>query len=131
MLRKTISTKLDLPICTDEDALIALYQATDGVNWVSNQNWLSNDPIGTWYGVITDENDRVIELDLSDNELSSTIPSELGHLTYLEVLYLSENQLSGTIPPALGILSHLIELRPLEQRTDRNNSPRIRQACQP
>ena len=102
--------EVDLPICTDEDALIALYQATDGVNWVSNQNWLSNDPIGTWYGVITDENDRVIELDLSDNELSSTIPSELGHLTYLEVLYLSENQLSGTIPPALGILSHLIEL---------------------
>ena len=102
--------EVGLPICTDKDALIALYESTDGDNWVSNQNWLSNGPIGTWYGVITDENDRVIELDLSDNELSSTIPSEFGHLTYLEVLYLSENQLSGTIPPALGILSHLIEL---------------------
>ena len=102
--------EVDLPICTDEDALIALYQATNGDNWVSNQNWLSNKPIGTWYGVITDENDRVIELDLSDNELSSTIPSELGHLTHLEVLYLSENQLSGTIPSALGVLSNLIEL---------------------
>ena len=102
--------EVGLPICTDKDALIALYQATDGDNWVSNQNWLSNDPIGTWYGVITDENDRVIDLDLSENELNGTIPSELGNLIYLEYLYLSENQLSGTIPSALGILSNLIEL---------------------
>ena len=102
--------EVDLPICTEEGALIALYQATDGDNWVSNQNWLSNRPIGTWYGVITDENDRVVELDLSENDLNGTIPSELGYLTYLEVLYLSENQLSGTIPSALGILSNLIEL---------------------
>ncbi len=101
---------VDLPLCTDEDALIALYQATDGDNWVSNRNWLSNRPIGTWYGVITDENDRVIELDLSENELNGTIPSDLGHLTYLEYLDLSENQLSGTIPSALGVLSTLIEL---------------------
>ena len=102
--------EVGLPICTDEVALIALYEATDGDNWVSNQNWLSNRPIGTWYGVVTDENDRVIELDLSDNELKGTIPSELGHLVYLEGLYLSENQLSGTIPSALSVLSNLIEL---------------------
>ena len=102
--------EVGLPICTDEDALNALYEAADGDNWVSNQNWLSNRPIGTWYGVITDENDRVIELDLSDNELNGTIPSELGHLTYLEVLYLSENQLSGSIPSEISVLSNLIEL---------------------
>lgn len=102
--------EVDLPICTDEDALIALYEATDGDNWVSNQNWLSNRPIGTWYGVITDENDRAVELDLSDNELNGTIPSELGHLAYLEGLYLSENQLRGTIPSALSVLSNLMEL---------------------
>ena len=102
--------EVGLPICTDKDALIALYEAADGDNWVSNQNWLSNRPIGTWYGVITDENDRVIELDLSDNELNGTIPSELGHLAYLEGLYLSENQLSGSIPSAISVLSNLIEL---------------------
>ena len=99
-----------LSICTDEDALIALYEATDGDNWVSNQNWLSNRPIGNWYGVITDENNRVVDLDLSENELNGTIPSEIGNLIYLEYLYLSENQLSGTIPSALGVLSNLIEL---------------------
>jgi len=102
--------EVGLPICTDKDALIAIYQATDGDNWVSNQNWLSNRPIGTWYGVITDENDRVVELDLSENELNGTIPSELGNLIYLEYLYLSENQLKGTIPSALSALTNLIEL---------------------
>ena len=102
--------EVDLPICTDEVALIALYEAADGDNWVSNQNWLSNRPIGTWYGVITDENDRVIELDLSENDLSGAIPSELGHLTFLEYLHLSENQLSGSIPSAISVLSNLIEL---------------------
>ena len=109
-VRENDLDEVDLPICTDEVALIALYQATDGNNWVSNRNWLSNRPIGTWYGVVTDENDRVIELDLSENELNGTIPSDLGHLTYLEYLDLSENQLSGTIPSALSVLSNLIEL---------------------
>ena len=102
--------ELRLSICTDKVALIALYEATDGDNWVSNQNWLSNRPIGTWYGVITDENDRVIELDLSENDLSGAIPSELGHLAFLEGLYLSENQLSGSIPSAISVLANLIEL---------------------
>ncbi len=102
--------ELRLSICTDKDALIALYEATDGDNWVSNQNWLSNRSIGTWYGVITDENDRVIELDLSENELNGAIPSELGHLAFLEGLYLSENQLSGSIPSAISVLANLIEL---------------------
>jgi len=102
--------EVGLPICTDKDALIALYQATGGDNWANNYNWLSNDPIGTWYGVTTDQNDRVVELDLSDNRLKGTLPIELGNLPYLEMLYLSENQLSGPIPKELGALSNLVEL---------------------
>lgn len=102
--------EVGLPICTDKDVLIALYQATDGDSWASNYNWLSNDPIGTWYGVTTDQNDRVVELDLSDNKLKGTLPIELGNLPYLEILYLSENQLNGPIPAELGALSNLVEL---------------------
>ena len=63
--------------------------------------------LGTWYGVTTDESGRVIELDLWHNDLSGTIPPELGNLTALTYLRLSGNDLSGTVPPELGNLTAL------------------------
>ena len=36
----------------DRAALVALYNATDGPNWVDNTNWLTDAPLGEWYGVI-------------------------------------------------------------------------------
>ena len=96
-----------LPFCTDRDALVALYQAADGASWTNSDNWLTDTPIGTWYGVTTDERGRVIELDLSQNGLRGTIPSELGQLNNLEFLFLFENNLSGTIPPELSNLTYL------------------------
>ena len=63
---------------TDRDALVAFYRATDGDNWYRNENWLTNAPIDTWYGVITDRMGRVIELSLSENDLSGSIPPVLG-----------------------------------------------------
>ena len=47
-------------------------------------------------------------LDLSDNQLSGTIP-DLSSLTQLQNLYLGDNQLSGTIPD----LSSLTQLQNL------------------
>lgn len=43
-------------------ALISLYNATDGPNWSNNTNWLSEMPLGEWYGVTTDSGGRVVEL---------------------------------------------------------------------
>ena len=48
-------------------------------------------------------------LDLSNNQLSGSIPSSLGNLSNLEGLDLSNNQLSGSIPSSLGNLSKLEE----------------------
>ncbi len=28
-----------------------LYNATDGPNWIDNENWLSDAPLGEWYSV--------------------------------------------------------------------------------
>ena len=94
----------------DRAALVALYNATDGPNWTNNHNWLSEVPIGEWYGVSVDDTGRVTDLGLSGNRLSGEIPSELGGLSNLEELYLNDNQLSGEIPSTLGSLSSLIEL---------------------
>ena len=92
---------------TDRAALVALYNATGGADWTDNTNWLSDGPLDDWYGVTTDANGRVTTLDLSDNQLSGSIPAQLGNLSNLERLTLTGNQLSGAIPAQLGNLSSL------------------------
>ena len=54
---------------SDHTALVALYRTTDGDNWSNNTNWLSNQPLGEWHGVDTDNSGRVTELDLEGNQL--------------------------------------------------------------
>ena len=97
--------------CSDDrDVLVALYEATNGDNWEHNTNWLSDEPLGEWYGVTTDDNGRVTSLWLRNNQLSGRIPPELGNLTHLERLNLDWNNLSGRIPPELGNLTNLQSL---------------------
>ena len=94
----------------DRAALVALYNATGGANWTNNDGWLTNAPIGQWHGVTTDGSGRVTRLDLADNQLTGSIPDELGSLANLEVLNLNDNQLTGEIPTSLGSLANLQEL---------------------
>ena len=97
-------------LLTDREALVELYNATDGDNWENNSNWLSSAPIREWYGVWVDSDGRVTSLSMFDNGLRGTIPPQLGNLTKLEGLQLSRGQLSGTIPPELGGLTNLRSL---------------------
>ena len=70
----------------DRAVLVALYNATDGDNWVNKPNWMSDEPLDQWYGVTADGNGRVTELRLSDNRLSGELPEELGNLANLQEL---------------------------------------------
>ena len=94
----------------DRKLLGALYDATGGANWVNNHNWLSNSPLGQWYGVTTNISDRVTELELVENRLSGQIPAALSGLSNLRKLRLQQNQLRGRIPGELGSLTNLEEL---------------------
>ena len=94
----------------DRAALVALYEATDGQNWVNSENWLTDEPLDRWYGIRMGSYGRVTRLHLSENALSGPIPPELGELTHLTVLALFRNQLGGKIPPELGELTRLTEL---------------------
>ena len=89
---------------------MALYNATDGPNWKDNTNWLSDRPLGDWYGVTTDSNGHVTELDLGFNRLTGIIPPELGNVFKLQKLDLSGSELTGPIPAELGNLSNLLDL---------------------
>ena len=104
----------------DRAALVALYNATDGPNWVDNDNWLTDAPLGDWHGVETDQSGRVVGVVMSHydsdarewrgNNLSGPIPPELGGLRGLKRLNLKANDLSGSIPPELGGLVGLERL---------------------
>ena len=94
---------------TDSLALVAIYDATGGDNWRDNTNWKSQEPVGEWYEV-TVENGVVTELDLENNNLTGTLPSEIGDLTSLESLSLTLNNLTGAIPAEIGNLTKLTSL---------------------
>ena len=118
---------LDRGMAADRAALVAFYHATGGGDWERDDSWLSGAPMGEWYGVETDDNGRVVGIDLRENSLSGQIPGELGGLTNLQWLFLNNdafscqetpcratsptaNRLTGTIPPELGQLTNLESL---------------------
>jgi Leucine-rich repeat (LRR) protein len=86
------------------EALVALYESTNGAGWTNNTNWLLTNTVGNWNGVVVSAS-HVAVLNLAYNQLTGTIPSELIQLSNLTVLDLHYNQLSGTIPSELGQLS--------------------------
>ena len=102
------------------NALVALYNATDGPNWDNKAGWL--DPNATeWhgvtvFGVIYDGSGNVLfqgsveRLELLSNGLDGEMPDALGDLTFLDYLELSANYLSGVIPEALADLDYLSTL---------------------
>ena len=100
---------IELPpdVAIDKAALLALYAAADGPNWKYSTNWLSDRPLGDWYGVTTDSGGRVIKLELQANQLDGLIPNELGNLTSLTLLNLSSNELPSGIPREFGNLTNL------------------------
>jgi Leucine-rich repeat (LRR) protein len=102
----------------EREALIALYNSTDGDNWDDNSGWktppLHTDGFAlpgkenTWHGVRCNSGNTTVErLELQSNQLNGSIPPQLGDLTNLQVLALYLNQLTGSIPPELGDLTNL------------------------
>ena len=100
-----------LPVSNrDREILTELYNATDGPNWADGTNWLTERPLGEWYGVTTDAAGRVTELSLEENNLLGTIPAGLAKLRDLAILNLDGNFLTGSLPRELGQLSSLQQL---------------------
>lgn len=87
----------------DYDALIELYNSTEGANWTNNSGWAEGaagtrcDPCAfpRWYGVAC-ENGRVTILNLSDNNLTGSLPASLSDV--LVNVNFSKNNLEGNIP---------------------------------
>lgn len=101
----------ECPPTSQYDILRAIYEATNGPKWLNNDNWLTDAPLGEWYGVGTDSNDQVVSLSLSYNFLQGQIPPEIGGLSSLVYLRLGGSYaLTGPLPEELFDLPKLTTL---------------------
>lgn len=100
----------------DYAALISIYNALDGGNWVYNGGWVegaagSNCDVCSWDYVLCDDNDRVISFSSYSNGYNGTIPKEIGDLEFLEFINLSYGNITGEIPEELFQLTNLKSLK--------------------
>jgi hypothetical protein len=108
-IQKVLDPRADDPV--QRAALVALYEATDGDNWDYSAGWLSTTSYCTWHGITCGTGHDVEDLSLFFNEMSGSIPAELGNLANLQTLNLFSNGLSGPIPTELRNLANLEYLR--------------------
>ena len=136
-------------------ALVALYNSTGGPSWTHHIDWLQTDTPCSWYGVVcsgvhvigitfhnidagSNSNNLsgslphelgnltyLIDLTFNGNHLSGSIPPELGNLTKLNVIWLNDNQLSGSIPPQLGNLTDLTDLELFDNQLSGSLPPEL------
>jgi len=93
----------------EREALTAFYISTDGDNWTDKAGWLVRADPCRWFGV-TCSGGQVFRILMESNNLTGTIPAELGSLTTLSDLRLNSNNMTGSIPAELGNLAALATL---------------------
>ena len=74
--------------------LVSLYHSLDGDNWEKKGNWLSDKPLGDWYGITTNAEGKVTKIEFNRISIKGEIPANLKYLTDLEYLYLDYEDLS-------------------------------------
>lgn len=80
---------------SDRQALIDLYNSTNGTAWTNSTNWLTG-PMEDWEGV-TVTNCRVTKLNLQENNLEGPLPASFSNLNALRYLHLKDNNISGVL----------------------------------
>ncbi|MEM9546648.1 MAG: M12 family metallo-peptidase [Bacteroidota bacterium] len=92
-----------LPCHPAINALVDLYNATNGASWTNRTGWDigaagTNCTPCSWYGITCDNLENVIEIDLTNNNLVGTVPSTMEDLTKLRSIKLLINDLTGIFP---------------------------------
>ena len=84
----------------------------DTLRGTGTLDWSTGTAIGSWDGLTTAGTPtRVTKVELDDEDLTGTIPADLGSLSELTHLDLNDNSLTGDIPRELGNLHNLEEVR--------------------
>lgn len=108
-------------LCPDDDNLIqryvaaVLYYSTEGDGWTEcfegdrdcgegvsyyggKDAFLSEDSECDWAGLTCNRSGELERIELYDNNLGGTIPSELGALSTIDTIELQENAITGSMP---------------------------------
>ena len=90
----------------ERQALIDLYEQTDGDNWDYKSGWLSDEVNECdWYGITCSEGGQPHVIIISLYGMSGDIPESIGNLSYLERLMLEISD--SSLPESIGQLSNL------------------------
>lgn len=97
-------------VMSQEDIVLTLVQGVDGAAWADERtgwNAESAESVCKWDGILCDHHDTVISIDLERQDLSASIPTELGLLHSLTHLNLQGNPIYSSIPYEVGALKAL------------------------
>jgi Leucine-rich repeat (LRR) protein len=124
LLKATAIT--DIPL-SEKNALLALYNSTNGANWKNKQGWDFNKPVTSWDGVtgwygLSVTNGHLTYVNLENNNLSGYLPAEIAQLEYLTYFNVNINKIIGGIPLWIGQLADL-EILYLNQNELTGNIP--------
>lgn len=104
-------------------ALMSLWFTNGGANWIIKEGWASASSICDWEGVtcckeyfpeldphqcIGQDENRIVELDLHDNNLVGPIPAAIALLDACASLMLGNNYLTGELDPL--VFSNMLNL---------------------
>ncbi|XVE68705.1 hypothetical protein DITRI_Ditri09bG0090500 [Diplodiscus trichospermus] len=95
-------------LTTDQHALLEFKNQIFDPHNILTDNWTTTTSACNWIGVsCAIKHRRVRALNLSNMDLTGTIPSHLGNLSFLDSLNLKNNNFRGHLPTAMGQLSRL------------------------
>jgi hypothetical protein len=97
--------------CFNRFGLVSFYLSTaPDVDWKVSTNWQTKQHECTWYGITCSDDNTVSEISLPNNRLSGSLPHDLalvgvgGKIVYMD---LSGNNISGKIVSEIGTLKNL------------------------
>lgn len=96
----------------ERDALLAIFLSTNGSSWTASSGWQG--AAGSecqWLGVRCTSGDTNVEgIFLGENNLTGTLPPQVGVFSRLTAFELHGNRIGGTLPSQIGSLAALNRL---------------------
>ena len=114
-LSRLLETNADLDPSSADDqreiiqryTLNTFFFAMNGDRWNVNDGWTTDSEVCTWVGITCDADKKVIGVELGENTMLGSVPSEIRGLSALTTFDVHSNFVVGSIPVTIGQLTIL------------------------